>query len=385
MKNILYLHASAELYGSDYVLLSLLKKLDRNQFNPLVILPFKGPLCEALQKIKIKYLIYDLPVLRRQLFSIKGLFQFTLRFFISLFYLARIISKYKIDIIHTNTAAVWCGGVIAKVLRKRHIWQVLEIVEKPWVVSYVMSKMVGFFSDDVFTHSMATRQHFLKHNPHKEKLFHLLYHGVDLEEYDWKNSQRECIRKQIGLDEDTVIVGMAGRINHWKGHDLFVEAVPEVLRRLKDKKIHFLMLGSCFRGQGHYRVQLVEQINHLSLRNKITLVGFQKNFADWLSAMDIFVLPSKLPEPNATVTIAAMAMKLPVIGANNGGTKETIVNGETGFLIEPRNPMALAEKVVALYESEGTRKRMGENGYLRIQKYFSVSKYSETIMEAYLT
>ena len=55
MKNILFLHASAELYGSDYVLLNLLKNLDRRLFNSLVILPFEGPLCEALDRIKVRY------------------------------------------------------------------------------------------------------------------------------------------------------------------------------------------------------------------------------------------------------------------------------------------------------------------------------------------
>ena len=297
--------------------------------------------------------------------------------------MAQLIRQHHIDIIHTNTAAVWTGGFIAKIFRKKHIWQVMEILESPRLVSWTTSKMVGLFSSKVFTISAAVREHFLRDNPGKQDLFQVLYHGVDLEEYNWRRHQGETIRNRLRLASDAIVVGMAGRINHWKGQDVLLDAVPHVLYSLHNCRVHFLILGSCFNGQENYEVALKEKIKALSLQNQVTLVGFQKNFADWLAAMDVFVLPSKLPEPNATVTIAAMAMKLPVIGTNTGGTRETIVDGVTGFLVPPADPQALAEKIVTLCLSRKTRRHMGENGYLRICKYFSVKNYAQTVMEAY--
>ena len=383
MKKILYLHASAELYGSDYTLLNLLKALDRKKFYPEVILPFKGPLCGLLDEAGIDYFIHDLAVLRRNCFTVPGLALFGLRFLVSFIFLVFFIHRHGIEIVHTNTSAVWVGGIAAKLLRRKHIWQVMELVEKPRIVFYAMSRITGIFSDRVFTISDAVRKHFLVFNKGMEDKFETLYHGVDLKEYDWRNNNREKIRNQIGIDKNTFVVGMAGRINQWKGQDVFVDCIPEVLG-MTDKNIHFLILGGCFKGQEHYEKELVNRINRLSVQSHVTVPGFQKNFADWLSAMDVFVLPSKLPEPNATVTLAAMAMKLPVIGTNIGGTRETVLDNETGFLIEPSKPFVLAEKILSLIIMDRKlRVMMGEQGYLRVKKKFSLANYCQTVIRAY--
>jgi len=386
MKNILYLHASAELYGSDYVLLTLLKNLDREQFCPWVILPFDGPLGEELSKLSIKLTIYDIPVLRRQLLSPRGLVNYSVQFIKSIFFLSQIIRHNNIDIVHTNTSAVLVGGVVARFLGRKHIWQVMELIEKPYPVSFLISWMVGKFSDQVFTISEAVRKHFLKHNQKRKGKFQTLYHGVDLNEYQYCRQARNHIRQKIGIDEETFVIGMAGRINQWKGQDIFIAAVPEILKNTSNKKIHFLILGSCFKGQEHFLTELKKTINQLAIRDHVTLVGFQKNFSDWLSAMDIFVLPSKLPEPNATVTLAAMAVKLPVIGTDTGGTGETIINGQTGFLIEPGNPTMLAKTIIkAINMDRWELQRMGEHGYRRVTEHFSIQHYCETIVHAYTT
>lgn len=384
-KKILYLHASAELYGSDYVLLCLLKSLDRKKFSPIVILPFKGPLCKALADIGVEFIIHDVPVLRRQFFTPTGLIRFMICFTSSLFYIRRMIRQRSIDIVHTNTAAVWSGGIVAKLSGKKHVWQVMELIEKPRVVSYMMSKLVGIFSDHVFTISDAVRTHFLKENRGRERRFNTLYHGVEMDTYRWSEGRGTEIRKQLALGKETIVIGMAGRINNWKGQDVFLDAIPLALDGLKDKDVRFLILGSCFDGQEHYKEALEAKIKEMSLGHKVTLLGFQENFADWLSSMDIFILPSKLPEPNATVLIAAMAMKLPVIGTGIGGTIETIVDGQTGFLVEPADPVALAEKMIELCKNSRMRELMGEKGLERVKKVFSLENYCRTVTQAYLS
>ncbi len=129
---------------------------------------------------------------------------------------------------------------------------------------------------------------------------------------------------------------------------------------------------------------LKKQIQALDLSpGRLHLLGFQKNLSEWLAASDVFVLPSKLPEPNATVLIAAMATGLPCIGTNIGGTVETIVDGESGLLVPPDDPQALASAMVTLAEDRNLREAMGRAGLQRAKTVFSLDHYCQTIMESY--
>lgn len=102
-----------------------------------------------------------------------------------------------------------------------------------------------------------------------------------------------------------------------------------------------------------------------------------------MKAADIFVLPSKRPEPNATVLIAAMTMGLPCIGTNIGGTVETIDQGKTGLLVPPDNPEALAEAIACLASDTSLRDSMGRQGRIRARELFSIDNYCRTVTAAY--
>ncbi len=383
--NILYCHSNAELYGSDYVLLNLLKSLDQTRYRPLVILPVQGPLCGELDKHSIPYLIYDLAVLRRSHMTPWGLPAFLWLFMRSVLFLRRCALENGIDVFHTNTAAIWSGGVAARWMGKKHVWQVMELIERPRIVSWLMRKMVGRFSDHVFCISDAVRKYFLAANPGMEGKFKTLYQGVDLAQYDPQRILGDGVRKKLELDPDTVLVMFAGRFNAWKGQDVLASAIPRVLGRKKSEtKIHFVFLGSCFAGREEFQQQLEQQIAAMPEHaQRISLFGFQDNLPEWLAAADIFILPSKQPEPGATVTIAAMAMKKPIIGTNIGGTPEAVVDGVTGLLMPPDDVQALADKILTLAENPALRKRMGEEAFQRARQLFSNEHYCQTVTEAY--
>lgn len=385
MKKILYLHASADLYGSDYVLLNLIRGLDKSKFQTLVLLPYRGKLCDEFDKNNIEYLVCDIPVVRRSMFSPLGLMKFSVQNLKFYKLISTIIKREKIDIIHTNTSAVWMGGFAASMHKKKHVWQVMELVEKPKVVSKAIRKIVGKFSSKVFTISSAVRDFFLLVNKGMEDKFEVLYHGVDLDVYNPEKNNANGIREKLGISADTVIVGMAGRINGWKGHDVFVKSIPLVMTKKEPNTIvKFLMLGDTFTGQEHFEHELKELISSLSISEELVYLGFQNDFQDWLAAMDVFVLPSTLPEPNATVTIAAMAMKKPLIATSIGGTVETVIDDVTGCLIPPNDEQSLADKILYLLANKPKINELGNNGYNRAKQYFSMENYGKVISNEYL-
>lgn len=384
-KTVLFANVGADLYGADYVLLCLIRSLDPGRFRSIVIVPHSGPLIPELKAAGADVIVREFPVLRRSVFTPSGILRFAWQMAVSLLFLLRLARKEDVKIFHTNTASIWAPGLAATALRRPHVWQIMELVESPRLVRVAMSKMTGIFSTRVFCISDAVRLHFLADNHGREHKFQTLYHGVDLREYDPEKASGAPIRNNVGIAEDAVVALYAGRFSPWKGQDVFAEAARILCANgiARKHRIHFIILGSCFPGYERFQTDLAAQLHALPEECRAHLLGFQRNLPDWMAASDIFVLPSKRPEPNATVLIGAMAMGLPCIGTNIGGTVETIVDGKTGLLIGPDNPAELAAAVAALASDPSKRRAMGTAGRSRARATFSMEKYCQTVVSAY--
>ena len=99
--------------------------------------------------------------------------------------------------------------------------------------------------------------------------------------------------------------------------------------------------------------------------------------------MDIFVLPSAQPEPFGGVVMEAMALGLPVVGTNIGGTTEQVSDGETGFLVPPADPAAMATAIGKLAADPDYRRRMGEKGRQRVGEKFNILTMTDRIVSVY--
>lgn len=385
LKNLLFTNVGADLYGADYVLLSLIKSLNKNHFRIFVLLPYNGPLVEELQNVGAEVEVRNLPVLRRGSFSPKGIFLFACNLLSSIVFLLVLSKKKKIDIFHTNTASLWGPAFASWILRKPHVWQIMELVENPRLVRILMAKMVGTFSTRVFCISDAVRNHFLKDNKRKDEKFTTLYHGVDLNDYDPAKANGRAIREKLGIPEESLLVLYAGRFSEWKGQDVLARAIQHLFanKDLNSWNLKFVFLGSCFPGYEHCKEDLEKSMQNLVEKGSVFIHGFQRNLPGWMAASDIFVLPSKRPEPNATVLIAAMAMGLPCIGTRIGGTVETIQDQKTGLLVEPDSPQDLADSILCLAKNPEMRKDMGRSGRARALEFFSLENYCKKITDFY--
>jgi glycosyltransferase involved in cell wall biosynthesis len=384
MRRILYLHANAELYGSDLILFQLVTHLDSRRYQPLVILPCEGPLVRLLEDAGVATRIEPLAVLRRALMNPRGVLRFGAFLARSIGKLRSIIVKEGVSIVHTNTGAVWGGELAALSCGVPHVVSVMEIVESPVMVAAAMSWMTSTLSDRVITVSKAVKEHFLKYTPWAAGKYVELFPPVDTGRFSPNNKARQTIRSRLGIDEKTILVGMAGRLNNWKGQEIFVRACKKVLENVDQRiDLHFVVLGSPVPGREEFERELHKEIEQLGLSGKVTAPGFQPNIQEWLSAMDVFVLPSKLPEPSSTGVVAAMAMGLPVVGTNIGGTPETVLDGQTGLLVSPSDPLALAEKISLLAENENLRKTLGKNAMDRARNLYSIETYARNIMTLY--
>lgn len=360
-KNILFLHSSSELYGSDRSLLNILKEIDKSKYGIYVVLPCEGPLLEEIKKINnVNVEIFKIAVLRRKNLSFSGGIQYIKDFALSYGYIKNYINKNQIEIVDTNTSVVIPGAIAAKHLRKKSIWHIREII-KSKAENMIISQIMNRYADIVIANSKATAQAIKV----KNTKIRVVYNAVD----EQNNTER--------IPHNKFIIGMAGRINRGKGQKLFVDVAEIVHKKYPD--VVFVVAGDAYAGEEYLKIELDNYIKEKSLENTVELLGQVDNMNEFYKTIDIFALPSIHPESFGLVIIEAMEYGLPVIATNHGGPTEIIENNKNGFLVDYKSPDEMAYRIIELIEDKQKCNEMGNLGQKMKREKYSVESMVNSI------
>jgi glycosyltransferase involved in cell wall biosynthesis len=194
--------------------------------------------------------------------------------------------------------------------------------------------------------------------------------GIDIDKFDAnKVSQERRIKlaNEWRLPDDRPIIILPGRLTRWKGQTVFIQAI----KNLNRKDVQCLMVGSD-QGREDYRRELERQIESYGMQDIIHVVDHCDDMPAAYMLTDVVVSASTDPEAFGRVVVEGQALGRPVIGTNHGGSKETIIEGETGWLAEPNDPDSLTEalaKVLGL--SEEQRVKIAERAIGHIRENYS--------------
>ena len=381
MQKILYLHAGAEMYGADKVLLELIKGLDKDLFEAHVILPNDGVLVSALETVGAKVSVLDYPILRRKYFNPKGIFEY----FRSYNRFSKEIAKYAqdngISLLHNNTTAVLEGIYVKRKLKLPLIWHVHEIIVKPKAISDFINLLMGRYADKIVTVSNAVANHVKQSRFVKEDQVRVIYNGVDNAVYH--PMQADAVREKFGIQQDSLVIGMIGRVNAWKGQGDFLEAVTPILKA-NAQAVAFLA-GSAFEGE-EWRVEELEaKIAASPVSSQIKRIDYYGQTTELYNMFDIFVLPSTNPDPLPTVVLEAMACGKPIVGYRHGGVCEMVAEGINGLLATPNQPAELSKVIQELVENQEKRNQFGQASVERQRELFSLESYIKNFSELYKT
>ena len=379
MKRILYLHAGAEMYGADKVLLELIKGLDSKEFEAHVILPNDGVLVEALRQVGAQVSVLDYPILRRKYFNPKGIADYIRSYNFYAKQIALYAREHSIDMVHNNTAAVLEGIYLKRKLKLPLIWHVHEIIVKPKAISDFINMLMGRYADKIVTVSQAVANH-IKQSPFiKDSQVEVIYNGVDNAVYYPMDAS--SIREKFDIEEDALVIGMVGRVNAIKGQNDFIEAVEPLLE--KNKKAVAFLAGGVFPGEEWRLEELDNRIASSSVVSQIHRIDYYDKTSELYNMFDIFVLPSIKPDSLPTVVLEAMACSKPVVGYNNGGIAEMVVDDKSGCLVKPNSPQELSNAISLLLDSSEKREKFGRVGYQRQKELFSLESYIKNFSEFY--
>lgn len=171
-----------------------------------------------------------------------------------------------------------------------------------------------------------------------------------------------------------VVVNIGALVDH-KGQKYLVEAMAHVRRELPDA--HLVIFG-----EGELRETLERQVHDLGLDKHVLLPGFREDVLALTRTADLFVM-SSITEGLGSTVLDAMALGMAVVGTTAGGIPEAVVDGETGLLVPPADPAALAGAILQLLADRPLRARMGEAGRRRVAERFDVGHLVAGTLAAY--
>jgi glycosyltransferase involved in cell wall biosynthesis len=200
----------------------------------------------------------------------------------------------------------------------------------------------------------------------------VIYNGVDVLPPCDDADVIEC-RKELGLPETHRVVGVVGNLYPVKGHRYLIDAIPAVLNKCPHTSF-------IFAGRGQLETELKEQVYRLGLDKRVHFLGLRQDIPRILALLDIFVLPS-LSEGLSMAILEAMIAGKPVVATQVGGNPELVLDGETGFLVPPRDSGALASRVITLLMNREQALQFAHRGKRRAERQFSL----ETMVTTYQT
>lgn len=204
----------------------------------------------------------------------------------------------------------------------------------------------------------------------------LIYNGVPQPQLNSTKSQ--FYRTKFQLDPThQIIIGTAARLDPAKGLTYLLQAFS-----ILSKQYQNLVL--IIAGTGDLEPKLRHEAATLGINNQVIFAGYVDDLPNLLELFDIFVLPS-LQEACSLAYAEAMTQHKAIVGTNIGGIPEQVLDGETGFIVEPRDVEALAAKLAILIANPELRTKFAEAGFLRYQENFNLEIMVKKVSQVYAT
>jgi len=342
-----------------------------------------GPLLKYIDRKKVK--LIRLPVQSKNPILI----------FLNSIILIFIILFFGINIVHARSRApAWACLIACKVTRRKFVttfhgtYNFNSSIKKFYNSVMLKSDLIIAGSNFIFSHINESYSNYLNKN---QKLL-TIFRGINLEYFDSKKIKSEDesklmnewkIDKTLSFYKKKIIL-FPGRLTSWKGHEMFVESLNIFKQKNPDKLFFAIILGSD-QGRKIYKKKIQRLIEQYRLIQDILFIDNCDKMPLAYKIANIVTNCSIEPEAFGRVAVEAQAMEKIIIASDIGGSKETIIDNQTGFLFKAGDANVLSEKLAHIFElDETTLKSMGNEGRKNVIKKFNVEKmcfstYSEYI------
>ena len=383
---ILYMTPGAEFGGAERSLIELIRGLPRDRFEPFLLLPKAGPLAQIGRDAGTQVTVDPWPAnllrLGRERTRANRLLPLAAPFLMApvLARTARFVRAQAIDLVHTNGTKSHMAACAARAVGVPVVWHLRDVLA-PGPLRMTLKLLAGLSASRIIANSKASAQSMTTND--RSHRVRVIYNGLDPEVFS--NRPRDpAIRAGLRIPDDSFVIGALGALSPLKGHIHLIRAMPRVLGAAAKSRL--LLVGEeMYDTAGHrgHRKLLEEEVARLGLRDRVIFAGRREDVVAIYNAIDVVVSSSVRPESFGRALIEAMACQRPVISTNLGGPLEIISGPDTGILVPPANPEALAASILDLWRDPARRERMGRAGRTRVIDLFTVDRHVAEVCAVY--
>ena len=318
-----------------------------------------------------------LAVIRRELANPRGAALVAGRVAADGLALRRLIHANSVALVHSNTSVVLGGAAAAAIARIPHVWHVREIYSRFGRLWPAHRRLLGTAAALPCV-SHATASQFGPAIRADLARVQVVYDGLAA---TVARAPRQAARSALDLPDDPPVIAVLGRLSDWKGQDVLVRALA--LRPLSDVGAIGLVAGEPWPGAERRGDRIKELAEQLGVRDRVRFVGFREDLANVYGAADLVAVPSTEPDPLPGAAIEAAAAGCAVIASASGGLIEILRDRETGRLVAPGDPDALARAARELIDDADARARLGAAAAADATSRFSAQRLLDEIQALY--
>ncbi|MGI6498425.1 MAG: glycosyltransferase family 4 protein [Oscillospiraceae bacterium] len=296
--------------------------------------------------------------------------------------LVELTRTHKIDVIHCNTPI---GGVLGRLVgRKCNIPKVIYQAHGfhfckgapllNWLMYYPVERILARYTDALITINHEDHERAKKFRLRgRGNVFYVPGVGVDWKEYASVEVDAAAKRKELGLDEDDIVLISMGDLIKRKNYQVAIQA----LAKASHSKLRYLICGA-----GPEKESLKALASALQVDDRVRFLGFRTDIKELLRISDMFLFTS-LQEGLARALMEAMASGLPCVVSKIRGNVDLLRNGQGGFLCDPKDAEGFARCIDTLAENEELRQEMGTHNSNEIRDCFSIDAVEACMEEVY--
>jgi len=296
------------------------------------------------------------------------------------------IRRNRFDIVHAHSSK---AGVLARIAAR--MAGVPVVVYSPHAFSFnkpghflkklpyiFFEKMASFFGDSIITDSPTEKNLALKFRIDRKEKIAVIPPSIELQDYHSEISEQERKEGQekLGVSEGHKVVTMVSRLVPQKDPVTFILASHYLKKQFP--RVTFLLVGD-----GPLMDKCLRMIREFGLDGQMKVLGWRRDYKMVLRLSDVLV-SSSLWEGLPFIILEAMAFSKPVVATRSTGTVDVINDGDNGFLVPPRSPVFLAEKIKWVLTQPGVAAKAGKAARKTVEKQYCLKKNIPLMEQTYI-
>ncbi len=291
--------------------------------------------------------------------------------------LRSLLRRHRPEILQLNSSRdSWIGSIAArlvcprpKVLRIRHISAPLN---RNLTTQWLYRRLIDMV---IVTGGELTRRGLIERDGLAADRVAAFPIGLDVEHFRPAPPDSN-LRQELGLSDGQLLVGLISYLRTYKGHEYFIEAAARIAAGRND--VTFIIVG-----EGPEEGTIRSLIERSGLTSRIRMLGYRSDLLNVFRSLDVFAIPSVEGDTIPQVLMQALAMGLPVVSTTVGSIPDVVLEGETGFVVPPRDAAALADRIQVLLNDRELRRRLGASGRALVERFYSIDRMLDRMEAVY--